>query len=702
MAYDSGEKKSKLPFTDEELLKFVAGERQDAVGFDADNDELLSAREKSLDYFRGKVPDLPLLKNRSQVVSMDVSDAVETAFPDLMEVFFGGDDIVTFRATGPEDIEKAEQETEAIRQIMTEENNGFMHFAHVIKDALITRTGVWRMWWKDPEFDEQVREVNPFELDALMQQGVEIIDVEEPESPEQPFRVTIRIMKHPGMACYEPVPSEDFATARDTVRLSEATYAAHRGRPRKQDLIAQGFDAEKVRSLPPYDSLETEEVSNARDFADEHDTEAEGLGDLARVEVIYHVIKLLKPDSKELQYYSVCTGNGEAVMLHAEEIEYVPYAAITPYLVPHRMFGRSVADLMMEIQKVKTNLVRMMLDQGLFALNQRAEVSDQLANQYTISDLLNNIPGAPVRVREVGAIRPIQSGALNFDVLSAMETVDMMGEKRTGIMRFGQGLKADTLHETAQGAMEQAAAMMKRIRMMARLMAETGVKELALGLHKIMRMHSSHEFRLRRNENFIPLDPQEWADRQDMSIELGVGSGGRRDKIENRKILGDAMGSAIQYQGGTLNGPVVTAQNMHAYYEGLIKDLGFKDAAKFVTDPAQAQQAPPDPEKEQMQQAMQQMQAENQQLQSKQQIEMMKLEAKAQAEMQKADLARQVAETRSGLERQQVEFRAQIERDRVGFEQQLAMMKTQMEAQLAAQKASVQMSQNRPGGDLDK
>jgi hypothetical protein len=693
--------KSDLPFTEEELRNLVSNERQDAVGFDNDNDELLGARERALEYYKGDVKDLPKLKNRSQVVSTDVSDAVETVFPDLMEVFFGGDDIVTFRPQGPEDQQKAEQETEAIRQIMVEENPGFLNFAHVIKDALITRTGVWRMWWKEPEFDEQVRQVNSFELDVLMQAGVEITEAEQDEETGV-IDVRIRVLKHPGMACYEPVPSEDFAVARDTVRLAETTYAAHRARPRKQDLIAQGFDVEKVRMLPPYDSMETEEISNARDFADEHDADAEGTGDLARVEVIYHVIRLLVPDTTDMQYYSVITGNNEAVVIHAEEIEYVPYAAITPYLVPHRMFGRSVADMMIEVQKVKTNLLRMMLDQGLFALNQRTEVVDDLANQYTIGDLLNNIPGAPVRVRGAGAVRPIQAGGLSFDVLAAMETVDMMGEKRTGIMRFGQGLKADTLHETAAGVIEQGAMMMKRVRLMAKMMAETGVKDLALGLHKIMRMHSTHEFRLRRSEEIIPLDPVEWADRQDMTVEIGVGSGGRREKIESRQILGDALGSAIQYQGGGLNGPIVTAANVFAYYEGLIRDLGYKDAARFVSDPAQAGQVPPDPEKEQMRQAIQELQGQNQELQSKQQLEMMKLESKAQAEMQKAELARQVAETRAGLERQQAEFKAQIERERVGFEQQLAMFKTQMQAQIASQRASMQMTQNRPGGDLDK
>ena len=700
MAYDAGEKKPKLPFTDEELLAFVASERNDSVGFDSDNEELLAAREKALEYYKGTVKDLPLLKNRSQVVSMDVSDAVETVFPDLMEVFFGGDDIVSFRPTGPEDIAKAEQETEAIRQVMMEENAGFHNFAHVIKDSLITRTGVWRMWWEDPKFEEEQREVNAFELDGLMQQGAEIREAE--QTDDQTIRITVRTMVHPGMAKYEPLPSEDFACARDTVKLTDTTYVAHRSRPRMQDLIAQGYDAKKVRSLPPYDSADTEEIKDNRDFADEHDFDSVGMGDLAKVEVIYHVIKLLKPGTKELQYYSVCTGNNEATLLHAEEIEYVPYATITPYLIPHRMFGRSVADLMLEIQKVKTNLVRMMLDQGLFALNQRAEVAEDMASEYTISDLLNNIPGAPVRVRSLGAIKPIQSGGLAFDVLGAMETIDLAGEKRTGIMRFGQGMKADTLHETMGGAMEQAAMMLKRIRLMARVMAETGVKDLALGLHKIMRLHSTHDFKVRRNKEFIPMDPTGWGDRQDMSIEVGVGSGGRREKIDNRKMLGDAMGAAISYT-EQLGAKIVTPENAHAYFEGLVRDLGYKDPGKYFTSPEGQQQPPPqDPEKMQMGEMLQKLQGENQQLQSKQQIEMMKLEAKAQAESQKAELARQVAETRAGLERQQVEFRAQMDRDRMGFEQQLAMMKTQIEAQIAAQKAAASMTQNRPGGDLDK
>jgi hypothetical protein len=288
-----------------------------------------------------------------------------------------------------------------------------------------------------------------------------------------------------------------------------------------------------------------------------------------------------------------------------------------------------------------------------------------------------------VRVRGAGAVRPIQSGGLSFDVLAAMESVDMMGEKRTGIMRFGQGLKADTLHETAAGVIEQGAMMMKRVRLMAKLMAETGVKDLALGLHKIMRMHSTHEFRLRRSEEIIPLDPVEWADRQDMTVEIGVGSGGRREKIESRQILGDALGSAIQYQGGGLNGPIVTADNVFAYYEGLIRDLGYKDAARFVSDPAQAGQAPPDPEKEQMRQALEQMQMQQNDTQQKMQVEMAKIQSNV------------------TLKEMQMQMEGQLKQMQMQMEGQLKQLEIQMRQQSRAEETAAKMTtQVKFGGDV--
>jgi hypothetical protein len=53
-----------------------------------------------------------------------------------------------------------------------------------------------------------------------------------------------------------------------------------------------------------------------------------------------------------------------------------------------------VADLLIEVMKIKTALYRMCLDSGYFALNQRTEVAMEQANEFTISDLLRNEPSA--------------------------------------------------------------------------------------------------------------------------------------------------------------------------------------------------------------------------------------------------------------------------------------------------------------------
>jgi hypothetical protein len=44
-----------------------------------------------------------------------------------------------------------------------------------------------------------------------------------------------------------------------------------------------------------------------------------------------------------------------------------PFAAMTPVIVTHRFFGRSIADLVMDIQRIKTALLRSILDNAYLA-----------------------------------------------------------------------------------------------------------------------------------------------------------------------------------------------------------------------------------------------------------------------------------------------------------------------------------------------
>jgi hypothetical protein len=477
--------------TDEELLAIVKAERVRSIGFDHD-ETLHSERERALNYRKGIMPDVPSLPNRSAAVSTDVADAVETVLPDLIEIFTGGDDVAAFLPT-PKSVDpaaikaaeqQAQQETDYVNHVVFEENPGFMILYAMFKDALEVKTGVVKWWWEDADEvePEQFEGKTVVELQLAIQNGGKLVsdptpskyDDDDDQPAEPTYDFALENEQDDGRVCIEAVAPEDFTVSPDTIRLKDAPYCAHRSRPRAQDLIARGIDPELVDQLGAYDADADDSIKQARDTAGEHDNPEtnDATRALRQVEVIEHYIRINEGDKPKI--WRVLTGKNEALLLDKEEVSEIQFAAITPYVITHRFYGESVADKLMEVQKIKTVLTRMQLDSGYFALNQRNEVDMSGANEFTISDLLRNEPAMPVRVNRQGTVTPLQAGALQFDVMGALEHWSTVAEQRTGVVRNAQGLNPDTLHDTAKGAIALMAAAQKRVRMIARVFAEGG------------------------------------------------------------------------------------------------------------------------------------------------------------------------------------------------------------------------------------
>ena len=142
------------------LLGVLSSQREAAIGFDQDRD-LNDDRERALDYYRGLhqgrvAKDLPVKQdNRSKVVTTDVADAIETALPDLIEII-AQDGVLEFPGYGPEDEKLAQQETDYVRHVIWEQNDGFGVFYDAIKDALLSKTGVFKYYWDGAaEYEEE-------------------------------------------------------------------------------------------------------------------------------------------------------------------------------------------------------------------------------------------------------------------------------------------------------------------------------------------------------------------------------------------------------------------------------------------------------------------------------------------------------------------------------------------------------------------
>lgn len=596
-----------LELTDDDFLALVGEEMRQSIGFDND-DELSANREKALEYAKGEMDDVKSLPNRSAAVSTDLADALETIKPDLMEVFTGGDDVATFRPHGLEDEAGAAQETDYVNHVLYNENPGWRIIYTIIHDALLTKIGVVKVWGET--FQEEQEETFSGQPQMALQiasmeaeaRGGEVRDIvagdPDPDTGDPLFSFKV-VTRTPKGACkVMNVPPEDFTVARDTVLIPETTYCAMRTRPRAQDLIADGYDHETIEELPAYGTIVNDQIEQARDTAGEHTQSASlvvGQRNLHQVEILEHYLRVDADGDGKPELWCVVTDAACRTLLKRERVDRIPFSVSTPFIVTHRLYGLSLADKIFEVQRIKTTLLRMMLDSGYFALNQRHVVDMSAANEFTLADLLNNTPGQPVRAKSAAAVQALGSASLSFDIFGAMEFMSTVLESRTGVVRNAQGLNPDTLHDTAKGMSLLATAAQKRVRMIARVFAETGLKDLFLLIHAVTRTMPPPGAMVRLRGQWVQIDPTSWGERNDMSIEVGIGSGGREMELAALDGFIAAQEKLIHLQGGTAEGPFVTAENVYNTAKRRAELSGLKNAERYVTDPAKAQAGPPKP-----------------------------------------------------------------------------------------------------------
>lgn len=721
---DEAEASDAPRYDDDELLALVRHERQRSIGFgDTDSAELTEARETAISYYKGDMINVASehqvasLPNRSKAVDTVVADAVETVLPDVLEVFIGGDDVATFQATGPDDEKMAADESDYVRQVIFDKNPGFINVYTACKDALISRTGLF-YWYPEDYEDTQTRATVQAEhaeaLQAVAKAMGQELEPEEQDDGSVALNQTQKLVK----VCVEAVPPEDFSVARDTkLPLKDTTYCCLRDRPRVQQLIERGVDPDVARSLKSYEDR-NEQVERSRDEAGEHDKTLDGeTGDLRVVEVRAHYIRLDMDGDGKTEIWRVLTDAEETVLIEKEEIGQIPFAALTPYINPHRFYGESVADKLIEVQKIKTALLRMLLDSGYFALNQRNYVAQGLANDFTIPDLLNNVPGQPVRGDQPGAVTPLAAGQLNFDSLAALEYAATMAESRSGIVRNAQGLNPDTLHDTAGGALALIAAAQKRVRLIARVFAETGIKDLFLGVHQMLRTSYGEGYarpKAKIGNAWQEIDPSSWPKRDEMAIDVGIGSAGREHDLLVATQRLSLTERAIEIPGAQA---LLDPSNVHNQLMAWERAAGSKDPDRYWSDPTtpegqqrlQQMSQQPDPKMAEAQANIQLKQSESQA-----DIELRRVQAQADLELRQSqaatdaqtDMARVQSDHTLKMEQMRQDFalkreqlQAELALERYRLEQELQIQREAAQHRAAAGYAGAMVDNVEPGGE---
>jgi hypothetical protein len=329
-------------------------------------------------------------------------------------------------------------------------------------------------------------------------------------------------------------------------------------------------------------------------------------------------------------------------ILDNEEIDHVPFATLTPIPMPHRFFGLAITDLTADLQLIKTTVLRQTLDNMYLQNNARTIVTD---GQVNLDDLLTSRPGGIVRVKSPNAVQPFPTPNFLNQGLSMMEKVDQIKEQRTGVSRTQMGADPDLIqksHTTAASTRALMNAATQRIEMIARVFAETGVKDMFKLIYANVVKYQDAERIVRLRGKYIPVDPRSWVSYMDLTINVGLGNA---DPEQRYAALAQIL--AIQeklIQGGGM-GTLVDANKIYNTISKIVEVAGYKSPEQFFINPANV---PPQPPKQQEQNpligvALQELELNRQKAMADIQLQQQKLEADIAIQKQKilADIEKQ-------------------------------------------------------------
>ena len=255
---------------------------------------------------------------------------------------------------------------------------------------------------------------------------------------------------------------------------------------------------------------------------------------------------------------------------------------MTPVIITHRFFGRSIADLVMDIQRIKTALLRALLDNAYLANNPRTEVPESHATETTLDDLLVSRPGGIVRTKMPGGLSVIQHPDIGGHVFPLLQYQDATREWRTGVSRQGQGVDPNALqNQVATIANQMFNAAQAKVKMIARIFAETGIRDLFSLLHALVRRHGSRAQTMRLRNQWITVDPRDWKARNDMTINVGLGTGGKTEQLAHLMSLIGLQKEALAAGKGNL----VSDDNLYNSAREFTRLVGLKNVERFFTDP---------------------------------------------------------------------------------------------------------------------
>lgn len=587
-------------------------------------------RERSLNAYNSE-PYGNEVDGLSKFVTSDVRDAIEWTLPQLMDIFYGSDLPVVFVPDSMDDIEQAKIESAYCKNVLENQNPGFIVVYSWFKDALMQKNGIVKAWWDEKEVEEREEYKGKDQMDFMALENDPEFEIDEitvclgeddsyKEFSEQEFTDLLQSFTDPQALAtlqqaarynivgfrkrdvsqikIEAIPPELFGVNRDHNSPDPqcARYCWEAYKKSRSDLIEEGYDRELVDQLAPnyqgFVDFGFENVNRYKKEGTSNITVPMSL-DHASEEllIIDHYIRVDFDGDGIAELRMVRTNGPGGEIIDNEVVDRNIYHSITPYINTHKFNGRSLADNLRDLQALKTQMVRGALDNFTYSIIPRKLVKGSV----NMGDLMTYVPGAPIRMGADGEVSNDTTPFVGDQAINVLAMVDNMRAERTGFSRDNVGLNPQALSSSTNlvGSMILSQSQLLA-KMIASIFANTGFNSLMLHIRELSCKYEKKERIFEIAGEFVSTDPRSWRKNRHSQVKTGIGYAAKAERIAGLSQFLELQTSIAQ-QSGSFDSPLTSAQGTYSLIDDIGKVAGIKDATKYFRDPQTYQPPAPQP-----------------------------------------------------------------------------------------------------------
>ena len=378
------------------------------------------------------------------------------------------------------------------------------------------------------------------------------------------------------------VPPEEMRLDRYARSFMTSRLVGHERIVPVDTLVAMGYDREMLN-----DNIQSSEST----FTTEPQLRNPGrfmgtrLGDGVKYGEWY--IKVDKDGDGQTELRYICTVGQDRNIVSDEEANRIKFALFSCDPISHTIVGDSLADYTKDIQRIKTNIMRAVLDSAAESINPKTVINELLVNP---DDALNDDLGAVIRTRgdPSATVMFTNTPFLGQQAMPVVEMLNDVLQRRTGLSDAAKGLDPKALQSSTMIGVEAVInGAQERIELVARVLCETGFKDLFSGLFNEVCENPNQRRTLKIRGKWVPYNTGTFDSSLGVEVNANLGKGS--DMVRMLALQQIDQKQQLVFQQFGAGNPVVGIPEMLNTQTDMLALANIKNFGRYFKTPGPAQ-----------------------------------------------------------------------------------------------------------------